>query len=140
MGYVPQSVFLLDSTLLENIALGVPTELIDRKRVMEVVQMASLKEFVDKLPNGLESSIGEAGCRVSGGERQRIGIARALYKNPDILFLDEATSSLDRATEQSINASIEELSKNNRNLTIVAIAHRETSLEYCDQIVNIEKL
>lgn len=140
VGYVPQSVFLLDSTLLENIALGVPTELIDRKRVMEVVQMASLKEFVEKLPNGLESSIGEAGCRVSGGERQRIGIARALYKNPDILFLDEATSSLDRATEQSINASIEELSKNNRNLTIVAIAHRETSLEYCDQIVNIEKL
>lgn len=140
VGYVPQSVFLLDSTLLENIALGVPSEKIDRERVMEVLKMASLTEFVERLPDGLDSSIGEAGCRVSGGERQRIGIARALYKRPDILFFDEATSSLDRTTEQSINSSIEELSRNNRNITIVAIAHRETSLEYCDRIINIEKL
>lgn len=140
VGYVPQSVFLLDSTLLENIALGVPSEKIDRKRVMEVLKMASLTEFVERLPDGLDSSIGEAGCRVSGGERQRIGIARALYKRPDILFFDEATSSLDRTTEQSINSSIEELSRNNQNITIVAIAHRETSLEYCDRIINIEKL
>ncbi|MBO5465708.1 MAG: ABC transporter ATP-binding protein [Alistipes sp.] len=140
VGYVPQSVFLLDSTLLENIALGVPSEKIDRKRVMEVLKMASLAEFVESLPDGLDSSIGEAGCRVSGGERQRIGIARALYKRPDILFFDEATSSLDRTTEQSINSSIEELSRNNQNITIVAIAHRETSLEYCDHIINIEKL
>ena len=140
VGYVPQSVFLLDSTLLENIALGVPSEKIDRERVMEVLKMASLTEFVERLPDGLDSSIGEAGCRVSGGERQRIGIARALYKRPDILFFDEATSSLDRTTEQSINFSIEELSRNNRNITIVAIAHRETSLEYCDRIINIEKL
>ena len=140
VGYVPQSVFLLDSTLLENIALGVPSEKIDRERVMEVLKMASLAEFVERLPDGLDSSIGEAGCRVSGGERQRIGIARALYKRPDILFFDEATSSLDRTTEQSINSSIEELSRNNRNITIVAIAHRETSLEYCDRIINIEKL
>ena len=140
VGYVPQSVFLLDSTLLENIALGVPSEEIDRERVMEVLKMASLTEFVERLPYGLDSSIGEAGCRVSGGERQRIGIARALYKRPDILFFDEATSSLDRTTEQSINSSIEELSRNNQNITIVAIAHRETSLEYCDRIINIEKL
>lgn len=140
VGYVPQSVFLLDSTLLENIALGVPSEKIDRERVMEVLKIASLTEFVERLPDGLDSSIGEAGCRVSGGERQRIGIARALYKRPDILFFDEATSSLDRTTEQSINSSIEELSRNNQNITIVAIAHRETSLEYCDRIINIEKL
>ena len=140
VGYVPQSVFLLDSTLLENIALGVPSEEIDRERVMEVLKMASLAEFVERLPDGLDSSIGEAGCRVSGGERQRIGIARALYKRPDILFFDEATSSLDRTTEQSINSSSEELSRNTRNITIVAIAHRETSLEYCDRIINIEKL
>ena len=140
VGYVPQSVFLLDSTLLENIALGVKPEQIDRQRVMEVIEMASLTEFVEQLPDGLNSRIGEAGCRVSGGERQRIGIARALYKNPDILFFDEATSSLDRATEQSINTSIEELSKRNRNITIVAIAHRDSSLEFCDRIINIEKL
>ena len=140
VGYVPQSVFLLDSTLLENIALGVKPEQIDRQRVMEVIEMASLTEFVEQLPDGLNSRIGEAGCRVSGGERQRIGIARALYKNPDILFFDEATSSLDRATEQSINSSIEELSKRNSNITIVAIAHRDSSLEFCDRIINIEKL
>ena len=140
VGYVPQSVFLLDSTLLENIALGVKPEQIDRQRVMEVIEMASLTEFVEQLPDGLNSRIGEAGCRVSGGERQRIGIARALYKNPDILFFDEATSSLDRTTEQSINTSIEELSKRNRNITIVAIAHRDSSLEFCDRIINIEKL
>ena len=140
VGYVPQSVFLLDSTLLENIALGVKPEQIDRQRVMEVIEMASLTEFVEQLPDSLNSRIGEAGCRVSGGERQRIGIARALYKNPDILFFDEATSSLDRTTEQSINSSIEELSKRNRNITIVAIAHRDSSLEFCDRIINIEKL
>lgn len=140
VGYVPQSVFLLDSTLLENITLGVKTEDIDHKRVMEVIEMASLTEFVKLLPDGLNSRIGEAGCRVSGGERQRIGIARALYKNPDILFFDEATSSLDRTTEQSINFSIEELSKRNSNITIVAIAHRDSSLEFCNRIINIEKL
>ena len=140
VGYVPQSVFLLDSTLLENITLGVKAEDIDHKRVMEVIEMASLTEFVKLLPDGLNSRIGEAGCRVSGGERQRIGIARALYKNPDILFFDEATSSLDRTTEQSINFSIEELSKRNSNITIVAIAHRDSSLEFCNRIINIEKL
>lgn len=140
IGYVPQNVFLLDSTLIENIALGVDSDQIDYDRVMEVVEMASLKEFIERLPDGLNSHIGEAGCRVSGGERQRIGIARALYKRPDILFFDEATSSLDRATEQSINSSIEELSAQNSTITIVAIAHRESSLEYCDQIINIERL
>jgi ABC-type multidrug transport system fused ATPase/permease subunit len=81
--------------------------------------------------------IGESGCRVSGGERQRIGIARALYRQPDILFFDEATSALDKETEQSVNQSIENLSANNRELTIVVIAHRETSLGYCNRIINI---
>ena len=81
--------------------------------------------------------IGESGCRISGGERQRIGIARALYRNPDVLFFDEATSALDKETEQSVNLSIERLSANQRDLTIVAIAHRETSLRYCGRIIDI---
>lgn len=140
IGYVPQNVFILDSTLLANITLGEPVDKIDIKRVNRAIELASLKEFVVSLPDGLQTHIGEAGCRVSGGERQRIGIARALYRTPDVLFLDEATSSLDHATEQSINSSIEELSKANREITIVAIAHRESSLEYCDRIINIEKL
>ncbi|MBQ2033029.1 MAG: ATP-binding cassette domain-containing protein, partial [Alistipes sp.] len=126
-----------DSTLAENIALGIAPQNIDRQRVEEVLEMASLKQFTEGLAEGLDTMIGESGCRVSGGERQRIGIARALYSQPDILFFDEATSALDKETEQSVNKSIETLSVNNRNLTIVVIAHRETSLGYCDRIINI---
>ena len=137
IGYVPQNVFITDSTLAENIALGIAPQNIDRQRVEEVLEMASLKQFTEGLAEGLDTMIGESGCRVSGGERQRIGIARALYSQPDILFFDEATSALDKETEQSVNKSIETLSVNNRNLTIVVIAHRETSLGYCDHIINI---
>ena len=137
IGYVPQNVFITDSTLAENIALGIAPQNIDRQRVEEVLEMASLKQFTEGLAEGLDTMIGESGCRVSGGERQRIGIARALYSQPDILFFDEATSALDKETEQSVNKSIETLSVNNRNLTIVVIAHRETSLGYCDRIINI---
>ena len=137
IGYVPQNVFIADSTLAENIALGIAPQNIDRQRVEEVLEMASLKQFTEGLAEGLDTMIGESGCRVSGGERQRIGIARALYSQPDILFFDEATSALDKETEQSVNKSIETLSVINRNLTIVVIAHRETSLGYCDRIINI---
>lgn len=137
IGYVPQNVFIIDSTLAENIALGVEPHNIDRQRVEKVLEMASLKQFTKGLTKGLDTMIGESGCRVSGGERQRIGIARALYRQPDILFFDEATSALDKDTEKSVNQSIENLSAKNRELTIVVIAHRETSLGYCDRIINI---
>jgi ABC-type multidrug transport system fused ATPase/permease subunit len=137
IGYVPQSVFILDATLAENVALGVKPDQIDRKRVEEVLEIASLKQFTEGLTDGLNTMIGESGCRISGGERQRIGIARALYRNPDVLFFDEATSALDKETEQSVNLSIERLSANQRDLTIVAIAHRETSLRYCGRIIDI---
>jgi ABC-type multidrug transport system fused ATPase/permease subunit len=137
IGYVPQNVFIIDSTLAENIALGVEPHNIDRQRVEKVLEMASLKLFTKGLTKGLDTMIGESGCRVSGGERQRIGIARALYRQPDILFFDEATSALDKDTEKSVNQSIENLSAKNRELTIVVIAHRETSLGYCDRIINI---
>ena len=79
----------------------------------------------------------EWGCRLSGGQRQRIGIARALYRRADVLFFDEATSSLDNRTEEEVNRSIAELSARNRELTLVVIAHRDSSLEYCDRILNI---
>lgn len=137
IGYVPQNVFIIDSTLAENIALGVEPHNIDRQRVEKVLEMASLKQFTKGLTKGLDTMIGESGCRVSGGERQRIGIARALYRQPDILFFDEATSALDKDTEKSVNQSIENLSAKNRELTIVVIAHRKTSLGYCDRIINI---
>lgn len=137
IGYVPQNVFILDSTLAENVALGVEPQNIDRLKVEKALEMASLKLFIEGLPEGLDTMIGESGCRISGGERQRIGIARALYRQPEILFFDEATSSLDKETEKSVNQSIENLSVKNRELTIVVIAHRETSLGYCDRIITI---
>ena len=138
IGYVSQSVFLSDSTLAENIALGIDPDEIDYNRVNEVVELADLRSFVDALNDGVHSRIGEQGSRISGGQRQRIGIARALYKQCDVLLFDEATSSLDGQTEENINTAIRRLSDANRALTIVVIAHRETSLEYCDRIITLE--
>ena len=139
IGYVSQSLFLTDSTLLANIALGCDEESVDMVRLEQAVEAASLGEFVNSLPNGINTRIGECGALLSGGQRQRIAIARALYKQADILFFDEATSSLDSATEQSINEAIEHLSAANKGLTIVVVAHRESSLRYCDKIVTLEK-
>lgn len=137
IGYVSQSVYIEDSTIAENIALGVDTDKIDRERLADVIRRTRLEEFVSKLPNGADTAIGECGSRLSGGQRQRIGIARALYKQVDVLFFDEATSSLDDRTEQEINLAIEQLSREQSALTIVVIAHRSTSLEYCDRIIEI---
>lgn len=138
IGYVSQSVFLTDSTILANIALGSKAEDIDMERVQRAVAAASLSEFVASLPNGLNTRIGECGALLSGGQRQRIGIARALYKGAQVLFFDEATSALDSQTEQSINQAIVELAKANQALTIVVIAHRESSLEYCDRVITLK--
>ena len=138
IGYVSQSVFLSDSTLAENIAFGVDPNKIDYNRVNEVIELADLRSFVDTLKDGVHSRIGEQGSRISGGQRQRIGIARALYKRCDVLLFDEATSSLDGQTEENINTAIRRLSAANRALTIIVIAHRETSLEYCDRIITLE--
>lgn len=138
IGYVSQSVFLTDSTILANIALGCKAEDIDMERVVKAVEAASLSEFVAMLPNGLDTRIGECGALLSGGQRQRIGIARALYKGAQVLFFDEATSSLDNQTEQSINEAIVELARSNEALTIVVIAHRESSLGYCDRVITLK--
>uniref|UniRef100_UPI00405682A0 ABC transporter ATP-binding protein n=1 Tax=Alistipes sp. TaxID=1872444 RepID=UPI00405682A0 len=138
IGYVSQLVFIADLTLAENIAFGCDAKEIDYARVNEVVELANLKDFVASLGDGLNARIGEQGSRISGGQRQRIGIARALYKGCDVLFFDEATSSLDDRTEENINSAIRKLSDENRSLTIVVIAHRESSLEYCDRIITLE--
>ena len=138
VGYVSQHVFIADMTLAENIALGIATEDIDRERVAEAIRLADLDDFVAQLPMGIDSHIGEQGSRLSGGQRQRIGIARALYKGCDILLLDEATSSLDNLSEENINNSLRRLSRENSSLTIVVIAHRDSSIEYCDRVITIE--
>ena len=138
IGYVSQNVFLTDSTILANITLGSKAEDVDMERVERAVAAASLGEFIAALPNGLDTRIGECGALLSGGQRQRIGIARALYKGAQVLFFDEATSSLDNTTEQSINEAIVELARANEALTIVVIAHRESSLGYCDRVITLK--
>ena len=138
VGYVSQSVFITEGTIAQNIAFGCRYDEIDMQRINEVIESADLKEFVDGLESGIDTRIGEQGSRLSGGQRQRIGIARALYKGCDVLLFDEATSSLDNHTEHNINQSIEHLSAQNKSLTIVIIAHRDSSIKYCDRIFTLE--
>ena len=136
IAHVPQSVYLADTSLAENIAFGVPTEAINWDRVRQAAQQAQIAEFIENRPEGYQAIVGERGIRLSGGQRQRIGIARALYKQATVLVFDEATSSLDSATEQAVMDAIENL---NRDLTIVIIAHRLTTVQRCDTIVHLER-
>lgn len=131
VGYIPQSIYLLDDTIRRNIAFGIPDEEIDQKSVREAVRAAQLEEMIGRLPKGLDTMVGERGVRLSGGQQQRIGIARALYSNPELLVMDEATSSLDNLTEKYVINAIERL-KGDR--TIIMIAHRLTTVKNCDTI------
>ena len=135
LAYVPQSIYLIDGTIAENVALGLPKEEIDEARVHEALRMAELSELVESLENGIETQIGERGVKLSGGQRQRIGIARALYHHPSVLILDEATSALDTETEKSITETILRFKG---SITIVSIAHRLSTLEACDFKVRFE--
>ena len=134
IGYVPQTICLIDDSIRNNIAFGISNELISDTRVTNAVKMANLNSLVENLPDGLNSIIGENGVRLSGGQRQRIGLARALYRDPSILILDEATSSLDAKTEKKIMDSIYSLSK---KMTIIIVAHRVSTLNKCDYIIQV---
>lgn len=136
VGYVPQEIFIADGTLLENIALGQACP--NRKKAADVLQQVQLGEWLQSLPEGLDTRLGENGSRLSGGQKQRIGIARALYKDARILFFDEATSALDSRTESEINQALYRLSEYHHDLTIIIIAHRESSLALCDCILDLE--
>jgi ATP-binding cassette subfamily B protein len=136
IAHVPQAIFLADSSIVENIAFGVPREQIDYVRISQVVEQAQLMETIEKLPDGLKTMVGERGVRLSGGQRQRIGIARALYKNADVIVFDEATSALDNETEEAVMEAIESLSS---ELTILIIAHRLSTLRKCTQIVELSE-
>jgi ATP-binding cassette, subfamily B, bacterial PglK len=135
IGYVPQEVYLVDDSLRRNIALGIPDAEIDDPRVRAAVRMARLDELAASLPEGLGTFVGERGIRLSGGQRQRVGIARALYHQPDVLIFDEATSSLDNATEAEVTKAIEAL---HGMKTLVVIAHRLTTVRHCDRLVFLE--
>ncbi|MBQ0047641.1 MAG: ABC transporter ATP-binding protein [Prevotellaceae bacterium] len=138
VGYVPQEIFIAQGSLAQNIALGHSE--IDRDRVISVLEQVQLGEWAKTLPDGIDTHLGEAGNRMSGGQKQRIGIARALYKQAEILFFDEATSALDNQTEREINNAIESLSNSHKDITILIIAHRESSLAFCDRIIDLDEM
>ena len=136
IGYVPQSVYLIDDTIRKNIAFGLHEENIDNDLVNKAIEKSSLNKFLESLPNGLDTIVGEKGIRLSGGQQQRIGIARALYRDPEILIFDEATSSLDQKTEKNIIESIQFLK---REKTLIIVTHRLLTVENCDKIFFIDK-
>lgn len=135
IGYVPQAVFLIDDTIRSNVAFGLEGQEISDTKVWDALEQAQLKEFVENLPNGLETIVGERGVKLSGGQRQRIAIARALYEDPDILVLDEATSALDNETETAVMESIDALQGTK---TLIIVAHRLTTIRNCDKIYEIK--
>jgi ATP-binding cassette, subfamily B, bacterial PglK len=136
IGYIPQSIFLIDDTIEKNIAFGVPEYLINQQKLSRAIQTAQLEELVERLPNGIQTMVGDRGVLLSGGQRQRIGIARALYYEREILVLDEATSALDNETESLVTEAIKALSGIK---TLIIIAHRLSTIEHCDCIYKMEK-
>ena len=135
-GYVPQNVFLINSSIKENVAFGIPKEEIDETRVIKSINLSQLDKFIDSLPDGLNTIIGERGSKLSGGQIQRIGIARALYNDPEFLVLDEPTSALDSNTEKDFFNSLKNLYGKK---TIFIISHRPNVLKECDVVYKLEK-
>ena len=134
IGYIPQTIYLMDDTIRANIAFGVPEKEIDEKLLGQAVKEAQLDQFVQSLPERLDTVIGDRGVRLSGGQRQRIGIARALYRDPQVLILDEATSALDNETEREVMQAIDGL---HGQRTMIVIAHRLTTIKNCDAIYEV---
>jgi len=134
IGYIPQTINLLDDSIRRNIAFGVTDSEINDIKVWKALEAAQLKSFVERLPEGLDTIIGERGARLSGGQRQRIGIARALYCEPEVLILDEATSSLDSDTESEVMKAIADIKGKK---TIIIIAHRLSTIQSCDTVFEI---
>ncbi|MCG9051765.1 ABC transporter ATP-binding protein/permease [Laribacter hongkongensis] len=135
LAHVPQTVFLADASVEENIAFGVPRHLIDRERVRKVALRAQIVDTIESWPQQFETRVGERGVRLSGGQRQRLGIARALYKRADVIVFDEATSALDSETEAAVMEAINGLDP---WLTVLMIAHRTSTLRNCDRIYEIQ--
>lgn len=132
IGYVAQAVYLVDDTIEANIAFG--EQEIDNDKLNWAINAAQLRKLIDSLANGFKTIVGERGIRISGGERQRIAIARALYHNPEVLIFDEATSALDGETEKKLMKTIDEIAK---NYTVIMIAHRTSTLSSCNKIIKI---
>ncbi|MEO1415287.1 MAG: ABC transporter ATP-binding protein [Bacteroidota bacterium] len=137
LGFVQQQVFILDGTLAENIAFGTDLQELEEKKVKEVIEMSGLGDFLNEQPEGIHTPVGEGGSKLSGGQRQRLAIARALYKDAEVIIFDEATSALDPKTEQIIIQAVDQLSKLGK--TVILIAHRFSTLRSCHRIVELKK-
>lgn len=135
LAYIPQQIYLMDTSIRENVAFGVNKNDVSDEKVWNALKEAQLEEYVQSLPDGLDTNVGERGVRLSGGQIQRMGIARALYNNPKVLVFDEATSSLDNDTEKAIMESIDSLKGKK---TMIIIAHRLSTIENCDVIYKVE--
>ena len=135
IGYVPQDVIVIDGTVRDNVALGLPEDIVDDDLVWDALERAHLAQLVRDDEAGLELIVGESGVRFSGGQRQRLGLARALYTRPKLIVLDEATSALDSETELVISQALEELG---RDVTLVIIAHRLATIRQCTSVVYLE--
>lgn len=136
LGYVPQSIYLADDSIERNIAFGVPDEIIDEEKVISAARKANIHDFIhSELSEGYGTEVGERGVRLSGGQKQRIGIARALYFDRQVLILDEATSNLDRSTEESILNNVHQESSK----TVITISHRISTVKPCDSIYVLNK-
>jgi ABC-type multidrug transport system fused ATPase/permease subunit len=136
LGYVPQTIYLCDDTIMRNVAFGISDAQIDIEAVRRALNAAQLGPFIDTLPDGLQTKVGDRGVRLSGGQRQRIGIARALYHDPPVLVLDEATSALDGQTEAEVMQAIEKLRSKK---TLIIIAHRMSTVEKCDILYRLHR-
>lgn len=136
IGYVSQSINLIDSTIIKNIAFGVDDKNIDYNRVKKCLNQVELTEFIDNSKKGLNTEVGDKGIKISGGQAQRIVIARALYRDPTLLILDEATNSLDQKTEKSIINTLNNLKK---LITIIVVTHKNDNMNACDRIINLER-
>jgi ABC-type multidrug transport system fused ATPase/permease subunit len=136
IAYIPQQIFIIDDSLKKNVALGVPDEMIDVKKVNLALKQSQLSCLLDQLPQGVDTLLGERGIRLSGGQRQRVALARAFYHGRDVLIMDEATSALDNETEKEIVSEIQ-LLKGKK--TLIVIAHRLSTIEHCDRILRLEQ-
>lgn len=136
VGYVPQSPYFTDDSILANIAFGIPSDAVDEANVRACIEMAGLESFIANLPRGVETRLGDRAVKISGGERQRIAIARALYNQPRLLILDEATGALDAATEQLVCQALERWK--GRTTTLI-ISHRMSAVAGCDRVFLLDQ-
>lgn len=135
LGHVPQSLYLADKSIAENVATGVQKDLIVVKEIENALAQAELTDTVSELPEGVWTAVGEHGARLSGGQRQRIGLARAFYKEATVIIIDEGTSALDMETERAISDTLQRLPK---DVTIITVAHRPAALKGCGRVFRLE--